>query len=96
MPRCLPGEWKPATVLCGLGSHAGPQRRGGIDKRETVQPEAEDGHGASEERRGDAPGEGCQETRGLARVSFGSRGTIIWRRSLCFQNVRGMRLGHSW
>ena len=22
MPRCLPGEWKPSTVLCGLGSHA--------------------------------------------------------------------------
>ena len=55
MPRCLPGEWKPSTVLCGLGSHAGSRRRGGIDKRETVQPEAEDRHGASEERRGDAP-----------------------------------------
>ena len=81
MPRCLPGEWKPSTVLCGLGSHAGPQRSGGIDKRETVQPEAEDGHGASEERRGDAPGEGqrdpeswpCPDSPGLFTEQMGDQ-----------------------
>lgn len=38
---------------------------------------------------GDPSGGRYQETRGLTRVSFGSRGSITWRRSLCFHNVCG-------